>query len=141
MFNLLFFISRGVASSHRVAGHGRCSPLFGCMSFPNFIVVLFVYSMELDLFETMHTMWRTHFPYVWGWFVDITNYVQDVTAVYHAITKHIQVRYHYIRIVLEDGMLVHKKILGNQNSVDMLTKTIAVEKVKMYATSVGLYHK
>ena len=58
--------------------------------------------------------------------------------IYHARTKHIQVRYHFISSALEDGVLVLEKILGSLNLVVILTKTIPVEKLKLCATSVGL---
>ena len=61
--------------------------------------------------------------------------------VYHARTKHIQVRYHFIRSALEDGVLVLEKILGSQNPADMLTKTVPIEKLKLCATSVGLLRR
>ena len=54
--------------------------------------------------------------------------------VYHARTKHIQVRYDFIRSALEDGVLVLEKILGSLNPADMLIKTVPIE----CATSVGL---
>ena len=58
--------------------------------------------------------------------------------IYHARTKHIQVRYHFIRLALEDGVLVLEKIHGSLNLADMLTKTVSVKKLKLCATSVGL---
>ena len=58
--------------------------------------------------------------------------------VYHARTKHIQVRYHFIRSTLEDGVLVLEKILGRLNPADILIKTIPIEKLKLYVTSVRL---
>ena len=60
------------------------------------------------------------------------------SPVYHARTKHIQVRYHFIRSALEDRVLMLEKILESQNSADMLTKTISIGKLKLCATSVGL---
>ena len=51
--------------------------------------------------------------------------------VYHARTKHIQVRYHFIISALEDGVLVLEKILRSLNPADMLTKTIPIEKLKL----------
>ena len=59
-------------------------------------------------------------------------------SVYHARTKHIQVRYHFNKSALEDGVLVLKKILGSLNPADMLIKTVSIEKLKLCATSVGL---
>ena len=59
--------------------------------------------------------------------------------VYHGRTKHIQVMYHYIRLALEDGVLMLEKILGSFNPADMLTKTIPIEKLKLCITLVGLF--
>ncbi|KAE8693713.1 putative beta-D-xylosidase [Hibiscus syriacus] len=41
---------------------------------------------------------------------------------FHSRTKHIQLRYHFIRSLLEDEILKLEKISGAQNSADMLTK-------------------
>ncbi|RVW63090.1 Retrovirus-related Pol polyprotein from transposon TNT 1-94 [Vitis vinifera] len=57
-----------------------------------------------------------------------------------AKTKHIQVRYHFIRLALEDGVLTLDKIQGNRNPIDMLTKTAMIEKLKLRATSIGLFN-
>ena len=57
---------------------------------------------------------------------------------YHMRTKHTQVRYHFIRLALEDGVLVLEKIIGSLNPADMLTKTVLVEKLKLCTTSIGL---
>ena len=46
----------------------------------------------------------------------------------------IQVRYHFIRSALEDGVLVLEKILGGLNPADMLTKIVLVEKLKLCTT-------
>ena len=61
--------------------------------------------------------------------------------IYHAWIKHIKVRYHFIRSALEDGVLVLEKILGSFNPIDLLTKTVLVEKLKLCVTSVGLLLK
>ncbi|KZV50483.1 hypothetical protein F511_34841 [Dorcoceras hygrometricum] len=58
--------------------------------------------------------------------------------VYHARTKYIQVRYHFIRSVLEDGILILEKIHESKNPADMLTKTVTIEKLKLCSTSVVL---
>ncbi|GJR25595.1 hypothetical protein Tco_1101827 [Tanacetum coccineum] len=44
--------------------------------------------------------------------------------VFHGRTKHIKIRYHYIRELVSEGTLSLKKILGAKNPVDMLTKVI-----------------
>ena len=58
--------------------------------------------------------------------------------IYHARTKCIQVKCHFIKLALEDGVLVLEKIFRSLNPADMLTKTVPVEKLKLCATSVGL---
>jgi len=44
--------------------------------------------------------------------------------VYHARTKHIDVKYHFVRDVLEDGDIEVKKIHTKDNPADMLTKVV-----------------
>ncbi|KAL8092162.1 hypothetical protein AgCh_034456 [Apium graveolens] len=44
--------------------------------------------------------------------------------VFHARTKHIQLRYHFIRELISNGTLSLKKILGSKNPADMLTKVV-----------------
>ena len=56
----------------------------------------------------------------------------------HSKTKHIQLRYHFIRSVLEDGQLKLEKIHTNDNPVDMLTKVVTWEKLNSSSTSIGL---
>ena len=56
----------------------------------------------------------------------------------HSKNKHIQLRYHFIRSVLEDGQLKLEKIHTNDNPADMLTKVVTREKMKSSSTSVGL---
>jgi hypothetical protein len=53
-------------------------------------------------------------------------------------TKHIHLRYHFIRSVLEDGHLKLEKIHTSQNHVDMLTKGVTREKLSSFLVSVGL---
>ncbi|GJX06449.1 retrovirus-related pol polyprotein from transposon TNT 1-94 [Tanacetum coccineum] len=43
--------------------------------------------------------------------------------VYHARTKHIDVRYHFIREILEEGGVRIQKVHTSKNPADMLTKT------------------
>ena len=58
--------------------------------------------------------------------------------VYHARTKHIDIRYHFIRELLEDDILKLDKIAGSENPADMLTKPVTIEKLKLCSTSVSL---
>jgi hypothetical protein len=50
-------------------------------------------------------------------------------SAFHSKTKHIQLRYHFIRSVLEDGHLKLEKIHTSQNPADMLTKGVTREKL------------
>ena len=61
--------------------------------------------------------------------------------VYHARTKCIQVKYHFIKSAFEDGALVLEKIIGSLNPANMLTTIVPVKKLKLWATSVGLLLK
>jgi len=58
--------------------------------------------------------------------------------VYHGRTKHIDVRYHFIRILLKDDVLSLVKIHTSRNPTDMLTKVVTTEKLKTCSASVGL---
>jgi hypothetical protein len=57
---------------------------------------------------------------------------------FHSNTKHIQLRYHFIRSALEDGLLKLEKIHTSQNPTDMLTKGVTKEKLSSCLVSVGL---
>jgi hypothetical protein len=59
-------------------------------------------------------------------------------SAFHLKTKHIQLRYHFIRSTLEDGQLKLEKIHTSQNPTDMLTKGVTREKLSSYSVSVGL---
>ncbi|GJT75151.1 retrovirus-related pol polyprotein from transposon TNT 1-94 [Tanacetum coccineum] len=58
--------------------------------------------------------------------------------VFHGRTKHIKIRYHYIRELVSEGTLSLKNILGAKNPADMLTKVVTTEKLKLCAASTGL---
>ena len=45
-------------------------------------------------------------------------------AMFHSRTKHIDVRHHFIRQVLEDGLVTLTKIKTQDNLVDILTKSL-----------------
>jgi hypothetical protein len=59
-------------------------------------------------------------------------------STFHSKTKHIQLRYHFIRSILEDGHLKLEKIHTSQNPADMLTKVVTREKLSSCSVSVGL---
>ncbi|GJT61411.1 retrovirus-related pol polyprotein from transposon TNT 1-94 [Tanacetum coccineum] len=58
--------------------------------------------------------------------------------VFHGRTKHIKIRYHYIRELVSEGTLYLKKILRTKNPADMLTKVVTREKLKLCTASTGL---
>ena len=47
-------------------------------------------------------------------------------------------RYHFICYLVEDELVILKKICRSKNPVDMLTKGVTIEKLKLCATSIGL---
>ena len=59
-------------------------------------------------------------------------------SAFHSRTKHIQLKYHFIRSVLEDGQLKLEKIHTGQTPPDMLTNVVTREKLKMCLVSIGL---
>nr|MCH9869626.1 Ty1/Copia family ribonuclease HI [Serratia marcescens] len=58
--------------------------------------------------------------------------------IFHSRTKHIQLRYHHIHRLIDDGTLLLKKIAGEDNHADMLTKVMTVKKLRLCIISVGL---
>jgi ATP-binding cassette subfamily B (MDR/TAP) protein 1 len=59
-------------------------------------------------------------------------------AAFHSRTKHIDIKYHFIRSLLEDGQFTLEKIHTRDNPADMFTKVVTVEKLKSCSASVGL---
>ena len=57
---------------------------------------------------------------------------------FHSRTKHIQIKYHFIRQLLDDEQLLLEKICGSKNPADMLTKGVTLDKLKLCKTSVGI---
>ncbi|KAK3022595.1 hypothetical protein RJ639_046200 [Escallonia herrerae] len=59
-------------------------------------------------------------------------------SAFHSRTKHIQLRYHFIQSLLEDGQLNLEKIEGNKNPADMLTKVVDRQKLSLCSTLISL---
>ena len=57
---------------------------------------------------------------------------------FHSRSKHIGIRYHWIREVLNENKLKLKKIRTNFNWFDMMTKTIPTKKVEDYCQCVSI---
>lgn len=58
---------------------------------------------------------------------------------FHSKTKHIKLRYHFIRKLLEDGELILEKIDGSKNPADKFTKPVTAVKLELCKASVGLH--
>lgn len=57
---------------------------------------------------------------------------------FHSRTKHIDIKYHFIRSLLEEGQFTLEKIHTSENPADMFTKVVTVGKLKACSASVGL---
>ena len=56
----------------------------------------------------------------------------------HSRCKHIELKYHFIRNLINDGDLFLLKIPGAENPADMLTKTVTTTKLRLCIASTGL---
>ena len=52
----------------------------------------------------------------------------------HLRTKHIKLRYHFIIVALEDGLVILGKIHTSQNPMDMFTKVVIKNKLRFFST-------
>lgn len=59
-------------------------------------------------------------------------------SMYHARTKHIDVRYHWLRVVIEEQLMKLKKIHTNKNGADMLTKVVPRSKLEFCSKLAGM---
>lgn len=59
-------------------------------------------------------------------------------AMYHSRTKHIDVRYHWLRQAAEEQQFMLEKIHTDKNPADMLTKVVAREKLQLCAELIGM---
>ncbi|GJW86542.1 putative RNA-directed DNA polymerase [Tanacetum coccineum] len=59
-------------------------------------------------------------------------------SMFHKRTKHIDIRYHWIRDAIEDGMFELNKVHTDDNASDMLTKAVAREKLKVCCSIIGM---
>ncbi|CBI39370.3 unnamed protein product, partial [Vitis vinifera] len=58
-------------------------------------------------------------------------------SVFHSKSKHIQTKYHFIRYLIEDKLVILEKIYGSKNPADMLTKGVTIEKLKLCTASIA----
>ena len=59
-------------------------------------------------------------------------------STFHSKTKHIQLKYHFMRSMLEDGELKLENIHTSQNPTDILTKVVTKDKMRFFSVSIGL---
>ena len=59
-------------------------------------------------------------------------------STFHSRTEQIQLKYHFIRSVLEDGEVKLEKIHTSQNPADMLKKVVTREKLRICSVLIGL---
>ncbi len=57
---------------------------------------------------------------------------------FHAQTKHIDIRYHFIRYTIQDGQIKLIYCPTEDMIADILTKALPSSKAKHFATSLGL---
>jgi hypothetical protein len=60
-------------------------------------------------------------------------------ANYHARTKHIDIRYHFIRSMLENGSINLVYCPSDDMTADILTKALPIAKIKCHISSLGLH--
>jgi hypothetical protein len=58
---------------------------------------------------------------------------------YQSKTKHISIKYHYVRQVVDEGGVALEKVHAKVNSVDMFTKPFLLERLRWCLASLGLY--
>ena len=59
-------------------------------------------------------------------------------SMYHSRPKHINVRYHWLRLAIEEQMLQLEKVHTDDNAADMLTKVVPREKLELCAKLAGM---
>lgn len=57
---------------------------------------------------------------------------------YHSKTKHISVKYHFIRDIISQGEIAVKKVHTSENPADMLTKPLPITKFEHCLNLVGV---
>jgi hypothetical protein len=57
---------------------------------------------------------------------------------YHSKTKHIPIKYHFVRQVIDKGGVSLEKVHTKENYADMFTKPVLLEKLRWCLASLGL---
>ena len=58
---------------------------------------------------------------------------------YYKRTKHIEIKFHYIRDIIEKGKVLLDKVHADDNSADMLTKSLPTLKFEHYSNLIGCF--
>ena len=58
--------------------------------------------------------------------------------IFHERSKHIDVRYHFVRDIIARGEIVVSKVSTHYNPTDMLIKTLSIVKFKHCLNLVGV---
>jgi hypothetical protein len=90
---------------------------------------------------------RTLFGEVFGNIVEATTIFGDnksaialaTSGQYHSRTKHIDIRYHFIRYIIDAGSIKLVYCPTNEQTADALTKALPSLKIKHFGKEMGLY--
>lgn len=61
-----------------------------------------------------------------------------MNPIYHSRTKHIDVRYHFVREIVESGLLEIRHVASEEMPADILTKALSRYKHERCVKSLGL---
>ena len=67
-----------------------------------------------------------------------SNITMSEDPVFHARMKHINNKYHYIRSLVQDGVVKQQNIPTNELAVDVLTKSLPNKKFEYFRSMLGL---
>ena len=62
----------------------------------------------------------------------------DKNLAYHSKTKHIPIKYHFVRQVIDERGVSLEKVHTKENYADMFTKPVLLEKLRWCLASLGL---
>ena len=77
--------------------------------------------------------------------IKVKNFYKHQSAIhlaknlaYHSKTKHIYVKYHFVRHVIDEGGVLLEKVHTQKNCSNMFTKPVTLENLQWCITSLGL---
>jgi hypothetical protein len=80
---------------------------------------------------------ETHLASIYSASVRVLYILQKIRC-FMREQKHIDVKYHYVREVIADGILKVPKISTYDNPADMITKHVPVTKFELCSSLVGI---